>query len=53
MVKTVWNHVRSTFKQIVFEAMMQRRQFRPMDPGIVMVFEVKTYIEHREVKKVR
>ena len=53
MVKTVWNHVRSAIDQILFEALMKVWQFRPMDPGMVMVFEMKTYIEHCEVEKIR
>jgi hypothetical protein len=46
MMITVRNHVRSAVDQILLEALMKLRQQRPMDPGMVVMFEVKTDIEH-------
>lgn len=52
MVKTVWNDVRSAIDQILLQAVMKFWKFRPVDPGMVMVFEVKPYIEHGEIEEV-
>ena len=51
MAKTVGNHVRSPIDQTLPEVLMKRWQLRPMDPRMVMVFEVKTNIEHCEAEK--
>ena len=37
----------------LFQVVVKIREFGPMDSGMLMMLEMKTYIEHREVEKVR
>ncbi len=53
MIIAVWNHVRSAIDHFPFQVNVKFREFRPVDPGMLMVLEMKTYIEHREVEEVR
>src|SRR5271169_5590150 len=53
MVISVRNHVRSAIDHFLLQAHVKFREFRPMNPGMLMVLEVKTYVEHRQVEKVR
>ena len=52
MVIAEWNHVCSAIDEGLLEPLMKFRQFRPMDAGEVMMFKVKTDIEHSEIEKV-
>ena len=53
MVISVGHHMRAAVNQLLFEALVKFREFRPVNPGMVVMLGVKAYIEHREVEKVR
>jgi hypothetical protein len=44
--------VRPAIYHFLLQAQVKFREFRPMNPGMLMVLEVKTYVEHRQVEKV-
>jgi len=44
MVIAVWNHVRSACNLVPLEAHMKFWEFRPMDPGMFKMLEVKNCI---------
>src|SRR5579863_7840743 len=53
VVITVRHDVCSATDHFLLQAHMKFREFRPMNPGMLVVLEMKTYIEHGEVEKVR
>ena len=53
MVIAKGNDVRAAINQVLLEALVKFREFRPVDPGMVMMLGVKTNIEHSEIEQIR